>query len=187
VVLKALRVSVLGTLRPRRHLRVTEPIRCARTRTVRSWIRHHIHPFGHPSDKTTTLTSSCRDLVRLRHSAGRLFIVGRGTRGSRSTLIRPVLALGVVLRRIRHDVGGLILAGGRDRCRLNLVVIVHVFGVPSQRKEQSSALATQGCQTAPELNRRGPTELQACIEFPGFGSLTVLTSGHEVGREIVAQ
>jgi len=45
VILKALRVSVLGTLRPRRHLRVTDPIRCAHTRTVRSWIRHHIHPL----------------------------------------------------------------------------------------------------------------------------------------------
>ena len=45
VILQALRVSVLGTLRPRRHLRVTDPIRCAYTRTVRSWIRHHIHPL----------------------------------------------------------------------------------------------------------------------------------------------
>jgi len=45
VILKALRVSVLSTLRPRRHLRVTGPIRCTYTRTVRSWIRHHIHPL----------------------------------------------------------------------------------------------------------------------------------------------
>ncbi len=63
VILKALRVSVLGTLRPRRHLRVTDPVRCTYSRTVRSWVRHRIHPFGHPTDKTTTLTSSFRDLV----------------------------------------------------------------------------------------------------------------------------
>ena len=48
VILQALRVSVLDTLRPRRHLRdrrVTGPIRCTYTRTIRSWIRHHIHPL----------------------------------------------------------------------------------------------------------------------------------------------
>jgi hypothetical protein len=48
VILKALRVSVIGTLRPRQNLRVTDPVRCAHTRTVRSRIRHHIHPSGHP-------------------------------------------------------------------------------------------------------------------------------------------
>jgi hypothetical protein len=47
VILQTLRVSVLGALRPRRHLRdrhVTGPIRCTYTRTVRSWIRHRIRP-----------------------------------------------------------------------------------------------------------------------------------------------
>src|SRR5664280_2148427 len=53
LVLQSLRVSVLGTLRPTRHLRVTGPIRCTYTRTVRFWIRHRIHPLSHPSDKTS--------------------------------------------------------------------------------------------------------------------------------------
>jgi len=48
VILQSLRVSVLGTLLRRWHLRVADPTLCAYARTVRSWIRHHIDPLSPP-------------------------------------------------------------------------------------------------------------------------------------------